>query len=421
MAPIAILLAPLCVIQTLISLGAALERNPPAADIPDLAEPPTYTILAPLYDEAEVAADLVQALSAIDYPGDRLEVLFLLELDDEATRAAFAQLRLPEGFRTVIVPPGGPRTKPNALNHGLAIATGALITVYDAEDIPDRRQLRQAAAAFAVAPDNVVCLQARLVIDNADDGWLARMMAIEYASLFDATKCGLAAMGLPVALGGSSNHFRTAALRALGGWDPWNVTEDAEIGLRLARRGLAVADLPSDTLEEAPFDFANWFRQRRRWLKGFLQTLLTHSRHPAESIRLVGLLGWLAGMVQVGGALLGALFFPVFALHIAWHAATGGLLAADSAFGIASGTLSLWVAACGVMTAVAPAVIGLRRRGALHLAPWLLTLPLYVTAISIAAWAALLEQARAPHHWGKTRHGQSRGKRAEPLLRRTEF
>jgi glycosyltransferase XagB len=406
-APLAILLAPLCIIQTLISLGAALERPAPVAEPPRLDEPPTYTILAPLHDEARVAADLVQALNDLDYPRDRLEVFFLLEADDRSTQTALNELTLPEGFRIVIVPPGGPRTKPQALNHGLTLARGEFITVYDAEDIPDPRQLLRAAAAFSAAPDTVACLQARLVIDNADDGWLARMMAIEYASLFDATKCGLAAMRLPVALGGSSNHFRTDALRKLGGWDAWNVTEDADLGLQLARLGLAVGDLPSDTYEEAPFELSNWFLQRRRWMKGFLQTLIAHSRRPTASIRLIGWLGWLAGMTQVGGALLGALFFPLFALHIGWHAATGGLFMAGSPLAAASNTLALWVAACGCMTALAPALIGLARRRRMSLAPWLATLPLYVLLISAAAWAALVEQARAPHHWDKTSHGKS--------------
>jgi glycosyltransferase XagB len=418
---LAAILSPLFLLQALFNLGAALERQgraaPPAGDPPDW---PAYTVLVPLYDEASVAPALVASLDRLSYPRDRMQVLFLVEADDDATIAALTPCLPGPAFSIAIVPPGGPRTKPNALNHGLSLATGAFVTVYDAEDAPDTRQLKDAASAFLTAPDHVVCLQARLVIDNGPDGWLALMMSIEYASLFDATKCGFASMALPVALGGTSNHFRTQAIRALGGWDAWNVAEDADMGLRIARAGGYVRDLPSVTLEEAPFRLSSWFAQRRRWQKGFMQTAATHSRQPWRAFRDIGWLGWTAGMVQVAGSVMGALFFPIFTAQMLWLAASGALFDNRDSFAAVSNTLALWVACCGLMSTLVPAFVGLSRRRAWHLAPWLVTMPLYQLLISAAAWVAIIDYIRAPSRWLKTAHGE--GRRDSPLLRsRTEW
>jgi glycosyltransferase XagB len=416
----ALVLSPLYLLHMLFSLGAAFE--PPGPDIaPDTTSTgrddglKPYTILVALYDEAGVASQLAHTLADIDYPPDRLQVLFLTEADDAQTRAALARADLPEHFDVVVVPPGGPRTKPNALNHGLTLARGDYVTVFDAEDLPEPAQLRKASAAFAALPPEVACLQARLVIDNPADGWLSLMMAIEYAALFDATKCGFAAMAMPVALGGSSNHFRREALVRLGGWDAWNVTEDADLGLRIARSGQLVVDLPSATLEEAPFRLGGWFSQRRRWLKGFMQTLVSHSRAPLAGIRAMGLVNWLGGLTQITGAVLGSLLFPVFTVHILWLGFTGALFDNARTMDLVLNTAALWVAFCGVMAMLLPAVIGLRRRRAWHLSPWLITLPAYQLLVSVAAWAALLDYMRRPFHWLKTEHGH--GVRGAAALR----
>jgi glycosyltransferase XagB len=409
-------LSPLYLVQALFTLGAALERPAAqAAAVADDPDWPNYTLLVPLYRESEVAPALIQSLREIDYPADRLQVVFLLEVDDPGTAAALTAAGLPSGFELAWVPPGGPRTKPNALNHGLGLAHGDFVTVYDAEDIPEPSQLKDAVRLFRQSSPDTACLQARLAIDNASDGWLALMMTIEYAALFDATKCGFAAMSLPVALGGTSNHFRSEAISDVGGWDAWNVAEDADMGLRLARAGRHVADLASVTREEAPFGLAGWFAQRRRWHKGFLQTMVTHGRATGAALTAVGLSGWLAGVAQIAGSLLGALFYPFFAAHVLWLGWTGALFDNDDAYAMVRNTLALWVAACGLMVMVAPAVIGLRRRRAWHLAPWLLTMPVYQLLISAAAWVALIDYIRAPSHWLKTEHGK--GNRAGSALR----
>jgi glycosyltransferase XagB len=404
----ALVLSPLYLLHILFALGAALERPVPERG-PSAGDPapttPTYSILVPLYDEAAVVPQIVRTLGAIDYPADALDIWLLVEADDHRTIAALALEKLPDTMHVLHVPPGGPRTKPNALNFGLAACRGTYVTVYDAEDIPEPGQLRRAAAMFSTMPADVVCLQARLVIDNPADSWLSLMMTIEYAALFDATKCGYAAMAMPVALGGSSNHFRRDALVALGGWDAWNVTEDADLGLRLARRGWFVGDLPSATLEEAPFRLRSWFSQRRRWHKGFIQTVVSNSHSPGAGIRAMGLLNWLAGLTQVCGSVLGALLFPLFTAHVLWLWLSGALGRSDSAMQTVMNTATLAVLLCGVMSAMMPAFIGLWRRRLWHLMPWLVTVPAYLIFVSGAAWMAVIDYVRSPFTWLKTDHG----------------
>ena len=213
---------------------------------------PVYTVAVPIFGEEAVLDQLIDALAAIDYPAAKLDIRILVEEIDWGLRRALAARELPPFMQVVIVPRGAPQTKPRALNVALAEARGELFTIFDAEDIPDPRQLRLAAARFLRSGADLVCLQAHLVIDNTEDGWLAGCFALEYAGLFDVLNPGLLQSGLPIMLGGTSNHFRTQALRRVGGWDPWNVTEDADIGFRLVRTGGYIADLPSRTLEEAP-------------------------------------------------------------------------------------------------------------------------------------------------------------------------
>jgi cellulose synthase/poly-beta-1,6-N-acetylglucosamine synthase-like glycosyltransferase len=113
-------------------------------------------------------------------------------------------------------------------------------------------------------------VQARLCIDTRTS-WLARYFTAEYAGQFDVVLPKLAALGLPLPLGGSSNHFRTVTLREVGGWDPHNVTEDADLGMRLARFGYRSGVVASSTYEEAPADIGRWLGQRTRWFKGWMR------------------------------------------------------------------------------------------------------------------------------------------------------
>ncbi len=397
-------------------LGAAMERappeplrRPPRTEDRDL---PVYTIVVPLYRETKLVPRLIAALDALDYPAPKKDVKIVVEGDDEETAAALARLRLPGYVEVLVAPPGAPRTKPRALNVALPLARGAFLVVYDAEDVPDPGQLRLAIATFARAGPDVACLQARLVIDNTRDDWIARLFTIEYAALFDVVNPGLAAMGLPIPLGGTSNHFRVEVLRRLGGWDSWNVTEDADLGIRLALAGHRVLDLPSFTLEEAPAGLGRWMRQRSRWMKGFVQVVVTHSRRPWRAWRALGPVPFFAAVTATLGTVLSALGYPLFASLALFDLAEGRLAGATSPLEALQASIGLTVFAAGCVAMFAPAVVGLARRRWWSLMPAVLLLPLYYTLVSLAAWRGLAELIRAPFHWHKTDHGLARTSRA---------
>jgi cellulose synthase/poly-beta-1,6-N-acetylglucosamine synthase-like glycosyltransferase len=206
-----------------------------------------------------------------DYPREKLDIKIVIEEDDTDTADALASCRLAIPFEVIVAPPGGPRTKPKALNAALQFARGSFTVVFDAEDRPEADQLRKALAAFDADPQ-MVCVQARLTIDNVADSWLSRMFTAEYAGQFDVLLPGMAALRLPLPLGGSSNHFITEVLREAGAWDPFNVTEDADLGIRLGRLGHRCGVIASTTDEEAPAQFSPWLRQRTRWIKGWIRT-----------------------------------------------------------------------------------------------------------------------------------------------------
>jgi glycosyltransferase XagB len=392
------------------SLGTNAERKIETTPR-DARDWPLYSLLIPLLNEDEVIDQLCSALESLDYPKDRLEVFFLLEERDRKTRTALLMQPRPNFMKIVTVPPGIPETKPRALNHGLAFARGRYVTVYDAEDIPDPSQLKQAVLLFEDSPPNILCLQAHLVIDNASDSWFARMMMIEYAGLFEIIKPGLSRSGFPVALGGTSNHFRRETLEQFSGWDAYNVTEDADMGFRIARIGGRILDLPSETREEAPVQFKDWLGQRRRWLKGWIQTGLTHGRNPSRAIKEMGLGNWLIAMTQVIGILAGTLLYPLLSAWLVLTIWDGTLFQAENWLGILQNSVAIVIFLAGVLAMLLPAVLGLRQRKLMHNVPWLLTIPLYQMLIFYAACCAVIDLIIRPFHWEKTRHGQ--GKRGK--------
>ena len=206
-----------------------------------------------------------------NYPLEKLDIKLVLEPDDHVTREAIAKLQLGPPFEVLLAPDHGPRTKPKALNAALPFVRGTFVAVFDAEDQPEPDQLRLALEAFVANDERLACVQARLTIDNTADSWLTRLFTAEYAGLFDVFLPGLATWRLPLPLGGSSNHFRVSVLREVGAWDPYNVTEDADLGMRLARFGYRTAVIPSTTYEEAPARLGPWLRQRTRWFKGWMR------------------------------------------------------------------------------------------------------------------------------------------------------
>ncbi len=405
-------------------------------------ELPVYTIFLPLFREERIAEKLVARIGALDYPHDKLDVKLLLEANDETTRAALARIELPSYCEIIVAPPGLPQTKPRACNYGLEAARGEYCVIYDAEDIPDVDQLRKAVAVFRRHPgESVACIQAKLNYYNRKQNWLTRMFTIEYSTTFDLILPGLSRLGAPLPLGGTSNHFRTAILRELGGWDPFNVTEDCDLGLRIGRRLHRTLVLDSTTMEEANSQVGNFIRQRSRWVKGFMQTHLVHMRHPVALYRNLGLRGMAQAYLTVGASvvmmLTNLICWPLLLLYLAlllagwyngiplgeqivgpadpervrigWHA--WSLVYWGPAehpfwsylsvvFGIGSAVLlvcNIWLVAIGALAAV--------KRRYYDLLPYVLLLPGYWVLISIGAWKGAVQLVTKPFYWEKTRHG----------------
>ena len=349
---------------------------------------------------------LVQALSRLDWPAAKLDIKLILEAVDRATVAAAATLALPGNVEIVVVPDFGPRTKPKALNYALPLARGEYLVIYDAEDRPERDQLRRAFDAFSSGPPNLATVQARLNIYNPEASWLTRQFTLEYSALFDGLLPTLDRLELPIPLGGTSNHFRVAALKWLMAWDPFNVTEDADLGTRLARSGYRCQVIASTTYEEAPQRFMSWLRQRTRWLKGFVQTWLVHMRAPGRLWRDLGPRGFFAFQVMIGGTVLSALVHPWFYVLLATELAGGRLLSLPaSVFGVPFWTVAWFDLAAGYLAAMTLALLAARRRGLFRLSWHVLLMPLYWLLISAAAYRALWQFVTAPFKWEKTEHG----------------
>ena len=399
--------AALVKIYALWAILAGPTGVPPELPLATIAEEglPSYSLLVALYREAEVAPALVAAMAALRYPAAKVEILFLVEAGDMPTRAALERSGPSPNMSIITVPAGLPRTKPRALNYGLTFASGERIAVYDAEDIPEPDQLLRAVQAFAASPVPLACVQARLNVYNSDAGPVARQFTLEYCALFDAILPALAKLGWPVPLGGTSNHFCRAALDAAGGWDPFNVTEDADLGFRLARLGQKIGIIPSTTWEEAPVTFAAWFGQRTRWLKGWMQTYLVHTRDPLQLWRELGPWGFIGFQILMAGMIASALVHPLFFAVLSvkcWSGSCLGLAAGGAATPVwQAGLLGL---SASYTAAIALAMIMGRRRGFGTLTGSALCIPFYWLAISAAAYSALIELCRFPYHWQKTAH-----------------
>lgn len=386
----------------------------PSAPAPQAGVPlPKVSVLVPLFRETEIAHHLIARLSRLTYPKCLLDVVLVLEEEDDLTRQTLAQIDLPPWIRAVVVPDGQPRTKPRAMNYALDFCRGDIIGIFDAEDAPDPDQITAVARRFQKAPDNMVCVQGILDYYNPRQNWLARCFTIEYATWFRIILPGMAQLGFAIPLGGTTLYFRRDALEKLGGWDAHNVTEDADLGFRLARHGYRTEMLHTVTGEEANCRLWPWIKQRSRWLKGYMMTYLVHMRRPLLLYRQLGawkFWGFQAHFITALSQFVLAPFLWSF-----WLVLFGLPHPLDAVLArevlVAFGSLFLMVEVVNIVIHAA-AVRGPRHS---HLLPWVPTMHVYAPLGAIAAYKALYELVLKPFFWDKTTHGLSLNPEARPI------
>ncbi len=368
---------------------------------------PMYTILVPAFKEKDVVNKLIKSLLKLDYPKNKLQVIILLEEGDNETIASAKETVLPDNWNIVLVPKSTPQTKPKACNYGLQLARGEFITIYDAEDFPDHDQLKKAVIAHQKIKYQCLCVQAALNYYNAEENLITSLFTLEYSYWFDYLLPGLEYFQLPIPLGGTSNHFQKQHLTDLGGWDPYNTTEDADLGLRGYAIGYRIGVINSTTMEEANSRYWNWVRQRSRWIKGYMQTSLVFNRHPIRMIRQMGWKNWVAFQLLITGTPLMLLINPfIWLLFISWVLGMDEIIFPQIPMSlIYIGFFNLIISN---FIGIYINMLGVFRRGLINLVPIALLNPFYWLFFHTpAAYKALWQLFVKPFYWEKTIHGLS--------------
>jgi cellulose synthase/poly-beta-1,6-N-acetylglucosamine synthase-like glycosyltransferase len=378
-------------------------------DVRDIVEDslPVYTILLPVYKEDKLIKKLIWNLQSLDYPREQLDIKLLIEEDDDKTLQAVQNLDFPGVFEVIIVPFHMPKTKPKACNYGLHFSRGKYLTIYDAEDIPDTDQLKKVVALFAKLPQNYICVQSALNYFNRNENFLTRMFTLEYSYWFDYMLPGLDTLDIPIPLGGTSNHFKMDALIELGAWDPFNVTEDADLGVRAYAKGYKIAIINSTTYEEANNEPINWIRQRSRWIKGYMQTYLVHMRNPAALVRKIGWKGFLGFNFFIGATSATFLVYPlllaIFISYLIFDFSTIRSLFPDWVLFMAIFNLMV-----GNILMIYINMMAVFKRRYFELILFAIANPVYWLMHSAAAYMGLYQLIVNPFYWEKTNHGLSK-------------
>lgn len=383
---------------------------------------PLYTILCPLYKEAGVLEAFVKAIEKIDWPKNKLEVFLLLEEDDKDTQEKARNLALPSYFKTLIVPNSQPKTKPKACNYGLHFAKGEYVVIYDAEDRPDPLQLKKAYRAFSKVSSDVVCLQSKLNYYNKGTNLLTQLFTAEYSLWFDVILPGLQSIKTIIPLGGTSNHFKTQVLKYIEGWDPFNVTEDCDLGVRLYKKGFKTAIIDSTTYEEANSKVRSWIKQRSRWIKGYLQTYLVHSRNYIEFVKKQGIHALLFNLV-IGLRMIFMVVNPILwivtVIYFVFNSFTGSFIESlydGPVFYVAALSMVF-----GNFLYMYQYMIGLAKRGVWDTILYVFFMPLYWLLGSYAACIALYQLFKKPYYWEKTEHGLHLEPKVAPIKKPAFF
>ncbi len=368
---------------------------------------PVYTVLCPLYNEWKILPQFVRAMDNLDYPKDKLQIMLLLEEDDKETIDIVKKLELPAYFEYLIVPHSKPKTKPKACNYGLRFAKGEYVVIYDAEDIPDQLQLKKAIIAFEQAGRKTVCVQAKLNFYNPRQNLITRIFTAEYSLWFDLVLTGLQSINAPIPLGGTSNHFRIKDLIMLKGWDSFNVTEDADLGMRLVKKGFKTALIDSVTLEEANSNAWNWFSQRSRWIKGYIQTYFVHMRNPGEFFKNWNDPHFFTFQLVIGGKVLSMLINPLMWIITISYFTARPLVGAfiESFYPTPVLYMAIFSLLLGNFLYLYYYMIGCIKRDHDDIVKYAVFVPFYWLAMSWAAFIAIYKFIISPHHWAKTKHG----------------
>ncbi len=392
-------------ILTIIGISSDEKNNERSVDLNSIVfdDLPMYSILCPLYKEEKILSQFIKAMENLKYPINKLEVILLFEEDDVKTIEFAKSLDLPKQFRIEVIPHRLPKTKPKAINYGLNIAKGEYIVVYDAEDMPESDQLLKSANCFSKESTDVVCLQAKLNFYNPTHNILTRAFTAEYSFWFDCILQGLQIINAPIPLGGTSNHFRKDKLIELGGWDPFNVTEDCDLGMKLYNKGCKVKILDSTTFEEANSDVFNWIRQRSRWIKGYMQTHIVYTRSLFNMKRefiffMQAIIGW-----RWFTLLVNPLMWTLTVIYILEYSHVVGFY--KDIFPPVIFYMAVLSLAIGNFLYVYYNLIGLAKKGYWNLIPSIIFIPFYWLLMSYSSFIALYQLFVKPHFWEKTHHG----------------
>jgi cellulose synthase/poly-beta-1,6-N-acetylglucosamine synthase-like glycosyltransferase len=368
---------------------------------------PIYTIQLPVYKEDKLIKKLIWNLQSIDYPREKLDIKLLIEEDDSKTLNAVKDLNFPAIFDVVVVPFHMPKTKPKACNYGLYFSRGKYLTIYDAEDIPDTDQLKKVITLFEKLPENYICIQCALNYFNRNENFLTRMFTLEYSYWFDYMLPGLDTLDIPIPLGGTSNHFKLDKLVELGAWDPFNVTEDADLGLRAYSKGYKVSIVNSTTYEEANNDFLNWIRQRSRWIKGYMQTYLIHMRNPIKLYKRIGLKGFLGFNFFIGATPITFLIYPLL-LALFFSYVVFDFTFIRSLFPDWVLFISIFNLIVGNVLMIYVNMMAVFKRRFYELILFSMANPIYWLMHSVSAYKGLYQLIVKPFYWEKTNHGLSK-------------
>lgn len=368
---------------------------------------PRVSVMVPLLHEQDIAGALIKRLEKLTYPKSLLDIVLVLEATDEVTRATLARTVLPSWITVIEVPDAdGLTTKPRALNYALDFCRGSIIGVWDAEDAPEPDQIEKVVTRFNEAPENVVCLQGILDYYNPKENWISRCFTIEYATWWRLILPGIAKLGLVLPLGGTTLFFKREPLEKLGRWDAHNVTEDADLGVRLARHGYVTELIPTVTYEEANCRPWRWVRQRSRWLKGFMITYIVHMKDPIKLIRDLGFMRFM------GLQMIFLATFSQFALAPVlwsfWVTLFGISHPVHTVLGDTATTALIVLFFTSELLNITMAMVAVSGRHHRHLMKWVLTTPLYFTLGALAAYKAIYEMIVTPFYWDKTQHGMTK-------------